>query len=261
MCDRISAWLFESVHLENRLWETDKLGKAGLLVLRIIAIIVLLEINILAIVVYDRVDSLKIFSITSVAYSFSFLTYALLFIVWYIGLKTGGLWKFAHCMFEVFFSFCVGLTVVFWCAIIPVIFSRDELRVTGMRNSWLELSIRIQLHSAIFIIYLIELYTNRIEFQCRHFIVVLLCVVLFVAIYLAVSKLSNYIDDYVNWTDLNSIGFIVAAAALIIGAFFCGVLVTAKKKLRYANEATATKAREIPKTRPDSADRFSLDSV
>jgi len=258
MCDRFGDWLFANVELKDRIWEADKIGKKGLLVLRIIGFLILLEINILAIFVYVGVTPLKIFSITAISYIFSLFTYGLLLASWMWGTDGQHLWKIAHSFFEIFFSFTVGLTVVFWCLVVPIIFTKKDFSVNGLQNSYLELAVRIQYHLAVFGLFIADLYVNRIEFPFRHFIIVVSAVFIFIALYLGISKMDKPIDDYVDWSDLHSMGFIAAAGALILGAFLIAALISAKKKDRYVTKATM---KDVGAKERQSSDRISLDSV
>ena len=257
-CDKIGSWLFENAEVKNRLWECDKLSKRGLLVLRLIAFLMLIEINVLAMVTYIKESPLKIFSITSVSFLFSFVTYLLILLQYLLATKypDSCLWKIAHCMFEVCFSFAVGLTIVFWCVVIPVLVSRSDPKAKGLENTWLEIAIRLQLHTVVFGIYLFDLYTNRIEFPFRHSVIVLCCCIIFITVYLLISKFDKPIEDYVNWSERESIGFAGAAGALIMGAFCCAALVSEKKKARYI-----VQARDGEKGKKEGSERISLDSI
>jgi hypothetical protein len=264
LCQKMSAWLFENAELQNRIWECDKLSKRGLLILRSVMGILLLEINILGFIVYTRQNAVKLLSVTSLCFMLALIAYALMFIQYLVDKHgpSSTLWKVSHCFFEVAFSVTVGFTIVFWCVFLPMYISKSTARVADMHDSTLDIAINIQLHLVVFCLYLVEIYCNRIEFPLRHTFVVLGAGLVAMMVFLLVGKVYRPIEDYVNWSDSEYLGFSLAAAVLVIGAFFFAALTSDKKKARYALKPSPKPPTNANDNKDvGSADRLSFGSI
>ncbi|MDR3547576.1 MAG: hypothetical protein P4M11_04765 [Candidatus Pacebacteria bacterium] len=254
-CTSISVWLFDRPGLRNRLWECDTINPRFLLVLRCIVLLFLIEICVMAIIAYALTSPQKVFSITSVSILCSLTTYVMILVQHWLPIEAR-LWKWTHVVYEISFSFAVGLSLVFWCVLIPLLFTRSNFSISGLQNTWLEIAVRVQFHTIVFGVYLFELYMNRIEFPFRHIVIVFTCCVFYVIGYLALSKLYRAIEDYTDWSDVESFSFIGAAGILILGSFCCAALITEKKLARYTSPPPM---RDVEKSGKDRG--LSMDSI
>jgi len=231
MCLGISYNLFDVPNIKNRVWETDKLSNKGLMVLRIGGFIILLEINIMCVILFAWVNSLKFFGLTYITIMFSLITYGLLLID--LVTNTTWVWKLGHLLYEIFMSFCVALTVVFIAVIICSSLSVDSGDIAGLEDGWIELIIKVQLYTVVLALYLVDFYTNRIECCLRHMAVIIFVMVLIVGLYIGISKIDDSIDDFVHWDNPGSIGYLLSIAVLVVAVFCFTIMLSNKKQFRY----------------------------
>lgn len=230
MCDRINNWLFETPKITNRIWETDKLSKKALMILRSAGFLIIFEANVLNFVVYIDVNGLKVFSLTSITLIFSLFTYGFIMLELLNDFKSDWTWKVGHILFEIFISCVTALTAVFIALLVFWILSVESRESSG---GWIEITVKVQLHTVIAAVYLLDFYTNRIEFSFRHITLVICAVLLILATYIGFSGIDSSIDDYFDWSDLGTIGFVIAAGVLFIAIFCFAVLFSQHKKRRY----------------------------
>lgn len=219
--------------MKNRIWETDKLSKKMLTVLRITMFLVLFEANVLNFVNYIELGGLRVFSLTSVTLIFSLVAYGLILSDLLGDFKAAWVWKAAHIMYEVFMSFSIALTLVYVAVIVCSWLSVKNKDLSDLDDSWIDITVKIQLHTLVLLGYIIDFYTNRIEIPYRHIVLVILVVSAVVGVYVGVSSVKSSIDDYFDWSDSGTFGFLVAAGVLVVGIFCCAALLSQQKKRRY----------------------------
>eukprot|EP00826_Nyctotherus_ovalis_P043513 TRINITY_DN4592_c0_g1_i1.p1 TRINITY_DN4592_c0_g1~~TRINITY_DN4592_c0_g1_i1.p1 ORF type:complete len:253 (+),score=62.09 TRINITY_DN4592_c0_g1_i1:246-1004(+) len=234
MCQKISNAFFKVPEITNRLWETDKFSKKNLMMLRVAGFAVLLEINIMCTVLYATVNYLKIFALTNITLTFSLLTYGFILLDLFVELPW--VWKTAHVLFEIFFSFCVALTIVFIIVVICYFLSVHDEKLAGLDDGWIELAIKIQMHTAVLALYLADFYTNRIECCLRHTVLTAFSMGVIVGIYIGASKVDGSIDDFFDWRNSESIAFLVTAAVLVVAVFCFTTMLSDQKKKRYVTK-------------------------
>eukprot|EP00826_Nyctotherus_ovalis_P048231 TRINITY_DN5655_c0_g1_i3.p1 TRINITY_DN5655_c0_g1~~TRINITY_DN5655_c0_g1_i3.p1 ORF type:complete len:256 (+),score=47.88 TRINITY_DN5655_c0_g1_i3:178-945(+) len=243
MCVRLNNWAFESLEVKNRLWESSKLSKQALALTRLACLIFLLELNVLSVFLYCTADSWRVFSLTSVHIVFALAAHALLFVNYFF--TAPWLWKLAHVTFEISFSFSLGLAVSFACVVVPVALTVKRGELADLEEGWVELTIRVQLHSAVLVLHLLDFYTNRIEFPLRHVCFVLVPILIFLPVCIGVSTIDKEKDAYTGWSEADSIGTMMGAGGLVLGGFCCSALVSECKRKRRALEEV--KAKDVAK--------------
>jgi len=241
MCEWLDDWFFKLPKIRNRIWETDKLSKKILMILRVAMFLILFEVNVLNFVNYVEISGLRVFSLTSCTLIFSLLTYGFIMADLLNESKSSWVWKVAHLMYEIFLSFSVALTIVYLVVIICSWLPVERRDLDDLNENWIDITVKVQLYTIVLAAYLIDFYTNRIEIPFRHIVLVILVVLVAVGVYVGVSSADSSIDDFFDWSDSSSFGFLIAAAVLIVGIFCCAALLSQQKKRRYLIQSEASK--------------------
>eukprot|EP00826_Nyctotherus_ovalis_P037885 TRINITY_DN3499_c0_g1_i9.p1 TRINITY_DN3499_c0_g1~~TRINITY_DN3499_c0_g1_i9.p1 ORF type:complete len:162 (-),score=40.90 TRINITY_DN3499_c0_g1_i9:134-619(-) len=145
-------------------------------------------------------------------------------------------------MYEIFMSFSVALTLVYVAIIICSWLSVKNKDLSDLDDSWIDITVKVQLHTLVLLGYIIDFYTNRIEIPYRHIVLVVLVVTAVVGVYVGVSSVKSSIDDYFDWSDSGTFGFLAAAGVLIVGIFCCAALLSQHKQRRYVVRPEPRKA-------------------
>lgn len=244
MCEWLNNWFFETPKIRNRIWETDKLNKKMLIILRVAIFLILFEANVLNFVNYIEISGLRVFSLTSCTLIFSLITYAFILGDLLSEFNGGWGWKVAHLMFEIFMSFSVALAIVYFAVIICTWLSVKNENLSELDGNWIDITVKVQLHTVVLFGYLIDFYTNRIEVPYRHLVLLILVALVVVGVYVGVSSTVSSIDDFFDWSDSGTFGFLIAAGVLVVGIFCCATLLSQQKKKRYSVRSDISKGKD-----------------
>ena len=229
----VRASSLSSILMKNRIWETDKLSKKMLIVLRTAALMILFEVNVLSIVLFIQVNGWKVFSLTNLTLFFSFVMYIFVMLDLLFEHNSTWIWKVANVLYEIFASFILSITIILIVILIFSIFSVADDNIAGLEDGWIEITIKAQMFTAILAIYLLDFYTNRIEFPLRHAVLLGFSILIIFTIYIGVSKLDDTIDDFLDWSRSGSIAYLISTGILIICVFFVGNIISKQKMKRY----------------------------
>lgn len=233
MCEWFNNWFFGVPKIKDRIWETDKLSKKIFMILRVVVFLILFEANILNFVNYIEVSGLRVFSLTSITLICSLLAYGFILVGLLDEFRSNWMWKVAHLMYEIFLSFSVSLAAVYFAVIICSWLSVKKKDLSDLDDNWIDITVKVQLHTVVLVGYLIDFYTNRIEIPFRHIVLVILVILVIVGVYVGVNSSESSIDEFFDWSDSGSVSFLIAAGVLIVGIFCCAALLSQQKKRRY----------------------------
>ena len=86
------------------------------------------------------------------------------------------------------------------------------------------------------VLYIIDYYTNRIEFSIRHFIILVCELLILAGIYIAVSTCNENIDPSYDWSNIGVLWYMVALILLVFAVSYCMIMVSSQKQKRYLSK-------------------------